>query len=55
MLCYMECEQQVMQTWGANSVMLVSKYVLIVEMVYVPKYKTMSTAFVLSVYEHCYK
>ena len=32
MECYvMECEQQVMQTWGANSVMLVSKHVLIVE------------------------
>ena len=27
----MECEQQGMQTWDANSVMLVSKHVLIVE------------------------
>ena len=27
----MECEQQGMQTWDANSAMLVSKHVLIVE------------------------
>ena len=26
----MECEQQVMQTWGANSFMLVYEHVLIV-------------------------
>ena len=37
----MECEQQGMQTWDANSAMLVSKHVLIVEtdlFTEVPKY-----------------